>query len=167
MMKNWKKIAILGGVLVVFLVAFIVLSGTQKKQTPQSASATPWGQVTPTPSASVDEVKLVDIPKDQITKITLKREGQDIVLTQAERDVEKLVDNGDGTSKKTTEKAKVWETTGFSVDSTAVDDMAASADTATTKRLIDESPKDVTIYGLDKALATTFASGDGKPVSYT
>lgn len=158
-MKNWKKIAALLVVLVVFVAAFIFLNAN-KGTTP------PTGSVSPTPSASAssEEVKLVDISKDSLSKIVLKRGDGEIVLTKEERDVETLNQKEDGTTQKVIEKAKVWVTPSFGVDTSAVDDIALSGEMVTSKRLIDENPQDISVYGLDKALATTFYSGDGKVV---
>ncbi len=161
MMKNWKKIAVLLVVLVIFVAAFIFLTMNQGKPGTPDNTASP----TVSPSASIDEVELVDIARDDISKIILKREDGDIVLTKEEREIEKLNQKSDGTTEKVKEKVKVWVTSAFDVDSSKVDDIALAADTATTGRLIEENPKDITIYGLDKALVTTFASADGREIS--
>lgn len=158
MTKNWKKIAALLVVLAIFVVAFIFLKGSQDKLGDTGET------VSPTVTSSIDEVKLVDIARDKINKIILKREGGNIALALEEREIEKLNQKEDGTTEKVKEKVKVWINSSFDVDNAAVDDISLAADTATTKRLIEENPKDETIYGLDKALVTTFVSIDGKEV---
>ena len=45
-----------------------------------------------------------------------------------------------------------------------MEDMVSAAASVMTKRL-DENPGDLTIYGLDNSLVTTFISKDGKEVS--
>ena len=63
-----------------------------------------------------------------------------------------------------TEKKKVWVNPSFDVDNDLVEDVVSAAATVMTKRLIDENG-DLTIYGLDKTLITTFVSTNGKEVS--
>ncbi|NLO99496.1 MAG: DUF4340 domain-containing protein [Clostridiaceae bacterium] len=158
-MKNWKKIIILSVIFVVFLAAFIFLKGNLSK--------TDNGIESPSPTdvASSDEIKLIDITQEDISKIVLKREDGEIVLTKEERYVETLETNDDGTTKKVTEKKKVWVNPSFDVDNDLVEDVVSAAATVMTKRLIDENPGDLTIYGLDKTLITTFVSTNGKEVS--
>lgn len=158
-MKNWKKIIILLVIFVVFLAAFIFLNGEQSKIDNGSESPSP------TDVASSDEIKLIDIAQEDISKIVLKREEGEIVLTEEERYVETLETNDDGTTKKVTEKKKIWVNPSFDVDNDLVEDIVSAAATVTTKRLIDENPSDLTIYGLDNALITTFISEEGKEVS--
>ena len=158
-MKNWKKIAVLVAILVVFVTAFILLSNHEKKLGDAGDTASP------TATSSSDELKLVDIERDKIAKIILKRDDGDIVLTLEEKEIEKLNQKEDGTSEKVKEKTKVWVNPEMDVDRAAVDDIALAADTATTSRLIEENPKDLTIYGLGKPLITTFISNEGKEVT--
>ncbi len=158
-MKNWKKIIILFAVFVIFLVAFIFLNGNQNKL--GNGNETP----SPTDVASSDEIKLIDIEQEDISKIVLKREAGEIILTKEERDVETLETNDDGTTKKVIEKKKVWVNSSFDVDNDLVEDMVSAAATVMTKRLIDENPGDLTIYGLDNAIEATFVSSEGKEVS--
>lgn len=93
-MKNWKKIIILSVIFVVFLAAFIFLKGNLSK--------TDNGIESPSPTdvASSDEIKLIDITQEDISKIVLKREDGEIVLTKEERYVETLETNDDGTTKR-------------------------------------------------------------------
>ncbi len=156
-MKNWKKIAALLVVLVVFVAAFIFLNS--QRGTP------PTDTTSPSATASGEEVKLVGIPQDAMAKIILKRPDGEIVLTYEEREIEKLNEKDDGTTEKVKEKVKVWVNPSFDVDSSVVEDIALSGEMATSKRLIDENPQDDTIYGLDKAMITTFVSNEGKQVS--
>ena len=158
-MKNWKKIIILLVIFVIFLAAFIFLNGNQGK--PDNGNETP----SPTDAISSDEIKLIDIAQEDISKIILKREDGEFVLTKEERDIETLETNNDGTTKKVIEKKKVWVNPSFDVDNDLVEDIVSAAATVTTKRLIDETPADLTIYGLDNALITTFVSSEGKEVS--
>lgn len=159
MMKNWKKIIILLIIFVVFLAAFILLNGDQGKV--ENGNETPQ----PTNAASSDEIKLIDIAQEDISKIVLKREDAEIVLAKEERNVETLEANADGTTKKITEKRQVWINPSFDVDNDLVEDIVSAAATVMTKRLIDENPSDLTIYGLDNAFITTFVSKEGKEVS--
>lgn len=159
MMKNWKKVIVLLIIFAVFLFAFIFLSGNQNKLS--NGNETP----PPTEVTSSDEIKLIDLAQEDISKIVLKRQGDEIVITREERDMEALEKNDDGTTKKVIEKKQVWVNSSFDVDNDLIEDMVSAATTITTKRLIDENPTDLTIYGLDNALVTTFASSGGKETS--
>lgn len=159
MMKNWKKIIILLVIFMVFLAAFIFLNSNQGRI--ENGNETPQ----PTDTASSDEIKLIDIAQEDISKIVLKREDAEIVLTKEERNVETLEANDDGTTKKVTEKKQVWVNPSFDVDNDLVEDIVSAAATVMTKRLIDENTGDLTIFGLDNALVTTFVSKEGKEVS--
>lgn len=161
MMKNWMKITILLIVLVIFAGAFILLSGNKDKLGDNNTSPSP----TSTSPEAEEEIDLVEFARDEITKIILKRGNEEITLTKEERDVESLEQGEDGTVKKITEKKKVWVNPDFDVDNGAVDQIALSADTVKTKRLIESDPKDLTIYGLDNSFVTTVATGEGKKVS--
>ena len=158
-MKNWKKIIILLVIFVIFLAAFILLNKDQGKI--DNGNETPQ----PTDATSSDEIKLIDIAQEEISKIVLKREDTEVVLTKEERNVETLETNDDGTTKKVTEKKMVWVNTSFDVDNDLVEDIVSAAATVTTKRLIDEKPNDLTIYGLDNAFIATFVSKEGKEIS--
>ncbi len=160
MMKNWKKITILVVILGVFIAAFIFLSNNNGNNGSGDTA-------TPTPSetvSSTDEVKLVDMGWQDIAKMILKREDGEIVLTKEEREIETLETDDEGNTKKITEKKKVWVSPTFEVDNDSADDIALAVDTLTTKRLIDENPMDLTIYGLNNAAVTTFVSSDGKEI---
>jgi len=157
MMKNWKKIIILLVIFVIFLVTFIYLNGGINKTNNESEE--------PADAASSEEIKLIDIDKDDITKIVLKREEGEIVLTLEERDVETLTTNEDGTLTKETEKKMIWVNPYFDVDNYLVDDMVWYATTDTTRRLINENPDDPSVYGLNNTVVTTFVSKDGKESS--
>jgi len=152
MMKNWKKIAILGIVLVIFAAAFIYLSNIQNKSGDDGDSETD----------PVNEVKLVSFSRDKMVKIILEHGDSKIVLTREEKEVEKEQTKDDGTKETVKEKVKVWVTPDFDVDSSEVDDIALSGETVTTKRRIDENPQDVSVYGLDDPYIVTFVSEDGK-----
>lgn len=158
-MNNWKKIIILLVVFVVFLAAFIFLNANQDKL--DTGNENPL----PTDAASSDEIKLIDIAKEEISKIILKREDGEIIITREERCVEILEKNDDGTTNKVTENKQVWVNPSFDIDNDLVEDMVSAAATLMTKRLIDENPADPTIYGLDNARITTFASSEGTKVS--
>jgi len=157
MMKNWKKIIILLVILVIFLIAFIYLNGSIKKTDNETESLAD--------TASPDEIKLIDIEQDDISKIVLKREEGEIVLTLEERDVETLQHNEDGTMTKETSKKMVWVNPYFDVDNDFAEDMFWSAATVMTKRLISENPDDPEVYGLNNTIVTTFVSKEGKEVS--
>lgn len=159
MMKNWKKIIALLIIFVVFLTAFIFLKNNLNK--PDDGVEDPL----PTDIASSDEIKLIEIEQDDILRIVLAREEGEIVLTKEERHVETLETNEDGTTKKVTEKKMIWVNPDFNVDNDLAEDMVSAAASVMTKRLIDENPGDLTIYGLDNSLVTTFISKDGKEVS--
>lgn len=157
MMKNWKKLIILMVIFMIFLAAFIYLNSSMNKTGNESENLTDI--------ASSDEIKLVDIEQDDISKIVLKREEDEVVLILEERDVETYETNDDGTTKKVTEKKKVWVNQSFDVDNDLVEYMVSTAATVMTDRLINENPADPTIYGLDNSYVTTFVSKDGKEVS--
>jgi len=159
MMKNWKKIIILLVIFVVFLAAFILLNKYQGKI--ENGSETPQ----PTDATSSDEIKLIDMAQEDISKIVLIRDDTQVVLTKEERNVETLETNSDGTTKKVTEKKMVWINPSFDVDNDLVEDIVSAAATVTTKRLIEEQPIDMSIYGLDNAFITTFISKEGKEIS--
>lgn len=155
MMKNWKKIAILGIVLVVFAAAFIYLSSVQDKLKNDEDSDSKTGE----------EVDLISFTKDDMVKIILEHGDSTIVLTREEKEVEKEQTKDDGTTETVKETVKYWVTPDFDVDSSKVDSIASAGETVTTKRLIDENPQDVSIYGLDDPYTVTFVSGDGKEES--
>jgi len=157
MMKNWKKIIILLVIFVIFLVTFIYLNGQINKTNNESED--------PADTASSDEIKLIDIEKDDITKIILKRDDGQIVLTLEERDVETLRYNEDGSMTKEPEKKMVWVNPYFDVDNDLVEDMVYAASTVMTKRLINTNPDDLKIYGLNNTIINTFVSKEGKEVS--
>lgn len=159
MMKNWKKITILVVILGVFIAAFIFLSGNKGKVGNNGDTTSPTPSQT---ASSTDEVKLVDIGWQDITKVILKREDGEIILTKEERDIETLEQDQEGNEKKITEKKKVWVNPSFDVDNETVDNIAVAADTLTTKRLIEEDPKDLTIYGLNNAAVVSFYSAEGQ-----
>lgn len=159
MMKDWKKIAALLLVLAVLVAAFIFLNNNKGKVNVPSASATPAA------TDSVDEVKLVDIARDKLTKIILKRDGQDIALTETEKEIERLNTNQDGTTQKIKEKAKVWITSDFDADSSKIESIAYLSDGLKTKRLIAENASDLAAFGLDNPIVTTFVSSEGKEVN--
>ena len=146
MMKNWKKIIALLIIFVVFLTAFIFLKNNLNK--PDDGVEDPL----PTDIASSDEIKLIEIEQDDILRIVLAREEGEIVLTKEERHVETLETNEDGTTKKVTEKKMIWVNPDFNVDNDLAEDMVSAAASVMTKRLIDENPGDLTIYGLDIVL---------------
>ena len=158
MMKNWKKITILVVILGIFIAAFIFLS-KNKDKLGNDATASPSPSET---ASSEDVVDLFDFKWQDITKMILKRGDGEIILTKEERDVEKLEEDDQGNTRKVIEKKKIWVNPDFDVDSDTADDIAVAADVLETKRLIDENPGDLTIYGLDSADMTTFVSADGK-----
>ncbi|NLX64141.1 MAG: DUF4340 domain-containing protein [Clostridiaceae bacterium] len=157
MMKKWKKLIILLVIFVILLMTFIYLNGGTKKTDNESES--------PTDTSSSDIIKLFDIERVDISKIVLKREEGEIVLTLEERDVEALRHNEDGTITKETTKKMVWVNPYFDVDNELAEDMVYFAATVMTKRLINENPDNPEVYGLNKNIVTTFVTKEGKEAS--
>lgn len=156
-MKNWKKILALLVVLVVFIAAFMFLKKTDNSPSPTATSSSS--------APSADEIELVGFDQDDMVKIILKRPDGDITLTYEEREIEKLNQKDDGTTEKVKEKTKLWVSQSLDVDSSVIESIALAGEIATTKRLIDANPQDISIYGLDQAIVTTFVSNEGKEVS--
>ena len=160
-MKSWSKIIALALVIVVLAAAFVLLKGGKPSTsgtTDAQASSTP----TPTPTSNPDTVKPFDFKKVDIARILLKRDAGDIVLTQAEKEVTTQTQNSDGTTSTTTTPTKVWVTDKFNVETTVVDDVTYAVENATTKRLIEADPKDLSIYGLDQPIVATLYNADAK-----
>lgn len=157
-MKNWMKITILVVILGIFITAFIILS---KNTGNQGSDGTSSAEPTETPS-SADEVDLFDFARDDVTKIILRRADGEIILTKETRAVEKLETDDEGKKKKVTEEKSVWVNPEFDVDNNKAEDMALTASNLTTRRLIDEHPSDLSIYGLDKPDVNVFITSDGK-----
>ena len=80
----------------------------------------------PTDVASSDEIKLIDITQEDISKIVLKREDGEIVLTR-KRDMWKPSRLMMTEPQKVTEKKKVWVNPSFDVDNDLVEDVVSAA----------------------------------------
>lgn len=149
-MTNWKKIAVLGIVLVIFVAAFIFLSKMQNADNSDSNED--------------NQGKIAEVNSEDVSKIILEHEGTEIVLTREEIEVEKETTDENGETKTETEKKKVWTNPDFDVDSSRVDDIIRAAGT-TINRTINENPENVSVYGLDNPRLVTFVLSDGKEVT--
>lgn len=151
-MMSWKKIAILGIVLIIFVTAFLFLSKMQNTDDLTS-------------DETENQEKLVGINSEDIMKIILKCGDSEIVLSKEEIEVEKETTNESGETEILTEKEEVWTNPDFDVDSSRVNDIARAAETTTINRTIHEDPSELSAYGLDDPQLVTFVLSDGKEVT--
>lgn len=157
-MKNWMKITILVVILGIFTVAFIMLS---KIGNDQGNNGTSSPDPTET-SSSLDVVDLFDFNWQDVTKMILRRGDGEIVLTKEKRAVESIETDNEGNEKKVIEEKELWFNPDFDVENSKAEDIAVTANSLTTKRLIDANPSDISIYGLDKPDVTIFITSGGK-----
>ncbi len=145
-MKNMKKIIALLVVLVVFIAAYILLPKIIKSDDPEESV---------TPGASEDSVDLVEFTRDQMDKLIITYGDDAYTFTKKDVEVESESAKDDGTTEIVKKTETRWVTDDFIANHTAVNDIALSMETVTTKRLIEKDAKDLSIYGLDGSRTLT------------
>lgn len=157
-MRKWSKILALGLVLVVLAVAYFFLKGSESGN-----QTTPNGQTTsPSASATPDATILISLTRDEITKMEIKREGETITLQSKQAEVEYETFDENGNPMISTQMQKVWYSDAFDVESDTADNITYVAGQLKAKRTIEENPADLSVYGLDKPVAFTVTTQDGR-----
>lgn len=128
---NMKRNLIILGVAVVLVVGFVVAMTQMKPSTSPTASPTATDDPT---------LKLVNKSADDVVDVTVQNAKGTYTLTK----------NGD--------KYVIKGQESLSLDQTQAGDLFGSAAIVTARRLIEQSPKDLSIYGLDKPQATVTAN---------
>jgi len=154
-MKKWRSVIILGIVLVALVAVYFLLKGQETAPDPQASAASDVGD-------NPDAVKMLDLERDNIVKITLKYPEREITLNLEERDVETGIQQEDGTVTTSTYVEKVWVNDAFQVEQSTVNNILYGGVNAVTKRLIDAEPADLSVYGLDQPVSVTFTDRAGK-----
>lgn len=148
--SNFKKLIIPMAVLVVLVAAYIIVKNIPEKEE----------ETEPTE----EKVEIFNFKKDDLVEI--KIEGRDEVLwfCYVTIQVEEEETKSDGTVEKKTVDRKVWqaiEPEGMKPNTSTVDNIAWNANTLKAQKVIEESPSDLSIYGLDNPVKLTFILKDG------
>lgn len=153
-MKKWRNVIILGLVLVALLTVVFLLKGKEAAATEPQASASP--------EDNPETVKMLDLARDDIVKVIMKYDDQEIVLTLEEKEVETGTEQEDGTVATTSRTEKIWVSDAFQPEQSVVNDILYGGTYATTRKLIESDPVNLSIYGLDDPISVTFIDKSGK-----
>jgi len=148
--RNFKKLIIPAVVLVVLVAAYVIIDNLPDKKDDTKAAD--------------DSIELFNVKKDDLTEIKIERDGGLMWFRYVTRQVEEEQINLDGTVEKKVVDRKFWEAVepeNMRANSSSVDYIAWNANTLKAKKMIEENPSDLSIYGLDSPVKLTFILNDG------
>jgi hypothetical protein len=148
--SNFKKLIIPIIALVILAAAYIIIDNLPEKEDETEATE--------------ERVEIFNFKKDDLAEI--KIEGRDEILwfRYVTIQVEEEETTPDGTVEKKTVDRNVWqavEPEGMKPNTSTIDNIAWNANTLKAQKVIEESPSDLSIYGLDNPVKLTFIMKDG------
>jgi len=149
--RNFKKLIIPAIVLAVLVAAYVIIDSLPEKK-----------EETETTSESIE---IFNFLKDDLVEIKIERGDELLWFRYVTIQVEEEEIKEDGTVEKKTVDRKVWqavEPADMRPNTSTVDTIAWNANTLKAKKLVEENPTDLSIYGLDNPVKLTFILKDGK-----
>jgi hypothetical protein len=148
--SNFKKLIIPIIALVILAAAYIIIDNLPEKEDETETTE--------------ERVEIFNFKKDDLAEI--KIEGRDEILwfRYVTIQVEEEETTPDGTVEKKTVDRNVWqavEPEGMKPNTSTIDNIAWNANTLKAQKVIEESPSELSIYGLDNPVKLTFIMKDG------
>jgi len=153
-MSNFKKLIIPAIVLVLLVGAYLIVTNLPEKDEDKGNTGT----------VTEEKVQIFDFVKNDLSEIIIERKDGIMHFKYTTIQVEEETTKSDGTVETKTVDRNVWvsvEPEGMNVRSSSIDSIAWNANTLKAQKVIEESPSDLSVYGLDNPVKLTFIMNDG------
>jgi hypothetical protein len=148
--RNFKKLIIPTIVLVVLVAAYFIIDNLPEKKDETDKTD--------------DSIEIFNFKKDDLVEIKIERGDEMLWFRYVTIQIEEEEVKSDGTVEKKTVDRKLWEAVepeDMRTNSSSIDTIAWNANTLKAKKIIEENPSDLSIYGLDSPVKLTFILTDG------
>ena len=148
--RNFKKLIIPTIVLVVLVAAYFIIDNLPEKKDETDKTD--------------DSIEIFNFKKDDLVDIKIERGDEMLWFRYVTIQIEEEEVKSDGTVEKKTVDRKLWEAVepeDMRTNSSSIDTIAWNANTLKAKKIIEENPSDLSIYGLDSPVKLTFILTDG------